>query len=119
MFSPTNNSSSDQFFARFFDESLDLNQNKTAKLSLIEYLQEFGLLRKSRSCKKCQNSMALKWISAKGNWFWRCGAKSCQTFASVREGSEFFAFEGNKNKLSLYKIFRQLEFFLKGNYFCR
>jgi hypothetical protein len=110
MFSPVNKSSSD----RFFDESLDLNQNKNAKLSLIEYLQGFRLLPNSRSCKKCENPMTLKWITTKENWFWRCGKKGCQTFASVREGSEFFAFEGNKNKLSLYKIFRQLEFFLKG-----
>ena len=42
----------------------------------------------------------------------RCPKKGCRSSISVRTGSEFFSFEKNKNKLSLYQILKLLEYYL-------
>ncbi|KAL7072319.1 hypothetical protein ACQ4LE_008399 [Meloidogyne hapla] len=39
----------------------------------------------------------------------RCSKKVCRSTLTVRSGSEFFCFENNKNKLSLYQILKLLE----------
>ena len=112
---PTNYSAAENFLIHFDDENPDAAISKKAQLALVEYLQEFRLLR-SFDCPKYSNHMELKFKNKNlvPHIFWRCGKFGCQTVTSVRDGSEFFNFIENKNRLSLFKIVKQLEYFLKG-----
>ena len=42
----------------------------------------------------------------------RCPKRECRSNLTVRSGSEFFSFENNKNRLSLYQILKILEYYL-------
>jgi hypothetical protein len=55
--------------------------------------------------------MKLGWKRS-DQYCWNCPNSKCRKSKSVREGSKFFGGEQNKNKLSLYKIIRLLEFLM-------
>ncbi|CAK5025647.1 unnamed protein product [Meloidogyne enterolobii] len=107
---PTNNSSRENFWIPFFDDKeLDIELKKKSQMLIIEYLQSFRLLKTERICSKCGNDMSIKW---KNGYFWRCPKRNCQAIISVRSDSEFFSFQNNKNRISLFKILKLLEYYL-------
>ncbi len=77
-------------------------------VTLVEYLQQFNLLRANLDCHGCGRPMKLTEKDGKSDLFWKCTKKDCRKMKSVREGSEFLTYqteEGkNSNRLPLAKI---------------